>query len=491
MAITFYQAVGGPVPGFEAEIYLRGAGGLPDGLTYRDIVIYAERVAAGTQTVDTMSAAQGSEAEAIAAFGATSPGAHMASLIWRFLEPETGKAKCRVFTVPIAEKSTGIAAAQTLTFAAGNATAAGTWVFSVGGHRISVGVSAGDTPTEQAAAFVVAYDVLAEHETPPITSGSVLAVMTLTFTAKGLLGNSVGLSTLTTPDIGTTATWGAATMAGGLGAQESDTAASLTAMLATKTPVLCHPWYDNTTNELIVAHVVTKSLAGSELGSTMVWANDDTSTNLASNADTLDDDDAERILCAGIKGTETWDGAIAAEYAALQASEPHLARSLNGLKMQGVNVPVAADTFTAAQKKSLLESGVTPLSIPTGGDIIEVVRAVSMRTEYGVMDFALMTVADYVRDSLSGGLQAAFSRASIVANGAVTTTAEHVTTPKAVKTKAKSICLGLQKAGYLTDVETHWQNVVDELDGSTYKIVIPWEMVPQWHNTMMRLDVEV
>jgi phage tail sheath gpL-like len=204
--------------------------------------------------------------------------------------------------------------------------------------------------------------------------------------------------------------------------------------------------------------------------------------------------DGQRYNIVGVNDSYTWVGEIAAKFAALNSSEPHLARSVDGLKMVGVDTPSVSNNFTEAQLVTLLNGGVTPLYVPQGGDTLQVARAVSIRQDYGVLDWALMTVLDYVRDDLQSTLQAAYSRASIIPDDQeLPSGAGHVTQPSIVKASIKRRLKIHEDDGYLTDVEDLWDSVDVDLDTDTGQLdlAIPVEMVKQWHNTRIKLEQEV
>jgi phage tail sheath gpL-like len=494
MAITFYEAVGGPVPKFEVEINLTSAGSTPSTTAARNLYIMAERVAAGTSTANAVSTtAFASADDAIAWFGANSPGAVMAAMIFNHRNPVVGKRKGGIYGVALAE-SAGVAATNTLTFL-NAATGSGYWTFSVGGHQFSVGVATGDSAIVQATATVAAYEALPAHQRMACTvANGGTAVVTFTASVKGAHMNTIGFSTIHDPDVATTDTWAAATFTGGT--LYPDTATALTNMAATKAPFIVVPWDADgwaTEAEDVVDHINLYSDGAHMLGCTLIMADIDSASNLVSDADTLDDDDGERVMFVGAKSGEYWSGELAAKAAAIQCAEPAIPRSLNGLALQDIAVPTTAATnWTADELVTLLEGGVTPLWVPPGDDQFRIVRAVSIRTEYGVLDFALMPTLDYVRDDLATNGAIAFARCSIVGDDAELPDVEYVVQPKIISAWAKARCKEHERNGYLMNVDDNWENVEIEWDeANTVTMAIPVNMVPQLHNTMVRLDQEV
>jgi phage tail sheath gpL-like len=318
---------------------------------------------------------------------------------------------------------------------------------------------------------------------------------TWTATVKGLHPNSCGFRTIKTPSITTTCTWLTAAAGGAaLGTVAPVITTALTNMLPVQTPVIVCPWDDSATLTLIRAHLLTKAAAPSQLSCSLICAETTTAALLATHVATLDTNDCERICYVGVTNTvpKNSNMEIAALMAAVNAAEPHLARSLNNLALVGLKTPAVSDGYTRGQLKTLLQGGVTPLYVPVGDDTVRICRAISARSDLGIMDFALMTTLDYCRDRMSAVLSNRFRRMSIVDDDEPIA-ASHVTTVSIVKMALKSEMLSLGVEGYLTDVEENWDSVVCTWDASAgvLALMIPTEMLPQWHQTLVQLAVEV
>jgi phage tail sheath gpL-like len=490
MAITFYEAVADGVPGVQIELNLNASGGLVNSQDYRNIYILSERVAAGTSAANEVTDTPfASEDDAVAWFGANSPGAMAASYIFNHREPEIKKAKCLIYGAAVAELVGGTAATMVQTFAT-TATASGTWIFKVGGHAFSVPVASGDDVTAQALACTNAYLQLPKHKRTIFTPVPNVGVVTWTASVKAEHGNSVSFVVAQDPGVTTTCSFATAAPVNGAGVPVMTTV--LANLLPVQTPVIVVPWYDATTLGSIRDHVNTKSAAPSQLCASMICACDANATTLASNVATLDTNNCERVCYVGLYDTGTSSIEMAAKQAACQGAEPHLARSLDNLALMEVEAPAVSNGFTRTQLRTLIAGGVTPLYVPVGDDTVRICRAVSARSDLGVMDFALMTTLDYCRDRLSAVLSGKFRRMSIVDDDEPIS-AGHVTTVSIVRAALKMECLALGVEGYLTDVEENWENVVSDFDkdSGVLSMLIPSTVLPQWHTTMLRMDVTV
>jgi phage tail sheath gpL-like len=489
---TFTEAVGGPVPGVETEIQLQDSGGLADPSKYRNVCFFGEKTTAGTGTAGTVYGPLDlAEIETLA--GTDSPVHLMAAKFNAYRNSESGRPKASMYICCVAEEATGTAATQTLTFAT-NADGNGTWIFKVGGHQVRVNVRDGDDPTTQGDAFVAAYNALPAESRSALAPVNAVGVVTLTAKVKGEDLNTVGLSTLQDPGVTTTATWGGTSMSGGLGVQTGNLTTALAALAGEDGFAnLVVSWRDDATLEELVDHVNTKANAQNMISSYMIWANDDTVANLVTDAAGLDSNDSQRVMTNGLEGTESWNGEVAATAAATLASEPHLARSLDGLRASNLDAPSQADKFTQSDLRTLLEGGVTPWYVHKSETEVGLCRAIMNRSEFGVVDFAHMRVADFIRDSINLNIRNNLTRASIVQDGLPVPNVEFVTTPDGVAALIRSVLKDAEKGGYITNVDALFEKFISELDITNGELrqAFPQQMVTQLHNIMTRIDVLV
>jgi len=521
MAITFNEAIGGPVPKVEIEINLTSAGGLPDGTQLRNVVIIAERVAAGTQTVDTISATSiGSRDDGIANFGTTSPGAAMVAALYDYYNSETGAPKCNVWTLPVTEKSAGVAPIQTLTIVNTN-TAAGTLILTIGGHTFNIPIPNSTAIADQALLIRDAFNNADEADRPPLVASAVAGVVSFTGSVKCAHMNNIGLETVSQGAILTsTYTWSGTTMGddvggtGGVGGINMTDLATALGVLTTFTDADQYviPWTENgftaakiagnTFNTTVPtgfrAHIITKANATNMVPTSlrMAWKSD--AAKAVAAVATLDTNDCERVSLAVVGNVTAtavstcgqWEGELAARYAGMRASERHVARIFDGLKFPNVANSTPTDNFTSAECATLLNGGCSPIWVPPFGSDMEICRDVACRMDFGVMDSQTMDNLDYIRSDWAAAIRAN-PRMSIVADDADVPNLDWVTQPAVVKGELLGRAKMLEAAGCMTNVDTNWQYVTTNLSGSTLQIQIPVDLVPGLHNTQIREDAKV
>ena len=517
--ITFVEAVGGPVPAVEIELNLSGSGGLPDGDQIRSIIVIAEKVAAGTQAADTISAtAYGSGADAIAAFGTTSPGAAMCAAIYDYYNSETGRARIEVWGACINEDAGSTAAIQMLTIANAS-TAAGVLTLRIGGKVFTTLITNGMTVQDQAQAIRDTFNNALEKDRPPLVATALINGVgpnwdfILTASVKGAHMNNIAVETVSTGSItGSVYTWSDTTMGGaggtpGIGALAGADFVAIMAALVSFNAAGQYviPWtelgnaagqvFDTTVPPIFRDHVISQADASSMIPATLRMAWKTLPATAVAAVAALDTDDCERVSLAVapysiVEGSGTWDGEIAARYAAMRASETHYGRSFDGLRFADIAISLAADNFTKAELTTLINGGCSPLWVPPMADTVEICRDVARRVHLGVLDTQCMDSLDYIRSDFETTLTAQ-RRMSIVADDADLPLVEFMTQPKVIKALLRSRADLLASAGYMTNVAANWPSVTVNLSGSTLQLALPIDLIPALHNLMVRMDADV
>lgn len=496
MDIAFTTAPGGPVPGIFIEINFQGLAGVEPG--ENDVTMFAEgRPSQGSLAEGAISDFLSSYQEAEDAVGDRSPAALMSAIFFDYFNPDdSGRPKGRLRIARVAEDSDGIAASKTLIFAV-NATKDGSWVFSIGGMLVVVPVQTGDTPTQQGDKFVAAYDALPAHQRMPITAVNAVGTVTLLATFKGAHINDARLETITDPGVTTTATFSGATMGTGVivgvGAHAGGNLTVILAALSkTRSKYIVAPFNDDATIEELITHVNTQSDGENQKGSQLIAAQVDTKANLVTAATGYDDgDDGDRMVFGGVDQSKSWQAVVAADLAAANSSESNNARSRDGVLLPHVVAPPAASVFNRGDLQNLIENGVTPIFVAEGETVARISRWVQVKTKFGVVDAGVVAIMDEVRDRVGQRLAIANRRASIVADDQPVH-ADHVTTPKAQRAIIFEEMSLMEEEAKLVGVEDLFSQVVTNLkDASTLQLAVPAAMLPQYHNTQLRLDAQI
>ena len=180
MAINFtYYPTSNRVPGVYVEMDPPQAN---SGTALQSTLLIGQKTAAGTAVVDTPV-----QVESLAqAMTLTGQGSILAAMAQRYLDRDPFG---DLWLLPVADPAAGASATGTITVT-GTATASGTLNLYIGGQRVRVGVSTGDTAAIIGPNINVAINA---DDDLPVTSAAVAGVVTLTALNKGQLGNDIQL----------------------------------------------------------------------------------------------------------------------------------------------------------------------------------------------------------------------------------------------------------------------------------------------------------
>lgn len=180
MAINFtYYPTSNRVPGVFVEMDPSQAN---TGTQLQSTLLIGQKLAAGTAVADIPIQVE-SAAQVLQLCG---QGSILATMAQRYLQRDPFG---DLWLLPLADNAAGVAATGTITVT-GTATAFGTLNLYIGGQRVQVGVSTGDTPT------IIAGNInttINANDDLPVTSTAALGVVTLHAQHKGSLGNDIDL----------------------------------------------------------------------------------------------------------------------------------------------------------------------------------------------------------------------------------------------------------------------------------------------------------
>jgi phage tail sheath gpL-like len=180
MAINFtYYPTSNRVPGVYVEMDPSQAN---SGTALQSTLLIGQKATVGTAVVDTPVQVE-SLAQVLTLCG---QGSILAAMAQRYLQRDPFG---DLWLLPVADPAAGAAATGTITVT-GTATASGTLNLYIGGQRVRVGVSTGDTAAIIGPNINVAINA---DDDLPVTAAAVAGVVTLTALNKGLLGNDIQL----------------------------------------------------------------------------------------------------------------------------------------------------------------------------------------------------------------------------------------------------------------------------------------------------------
>lgn len=381
----------------------------------------------------------------------------------------------------------GIPDADTATAATGKvaitgpATSNGTLSVSVGGTRIDVGISNGDTADEIANTLI---STLAQKTALPVTAAlstevvegedepqPVSGVVVLTARHAGTYGNDIVIKAASTAT-GTTAS--VTEMSGGN--VDPDIAPALAAAFAAGHNIVVSPFSTADALTALRDHLDNVSNAMEQRGAIGVggWPKSlSTGTTLAASLN------EGRITLGWHNGSAKTPAQIAAAYAAVIASEEDPARPLNTLAMSTLDVTPLEDRPGRTEQENALRNGLTPFEIGPG-DKVQIVRAISTYTKnaQGVDDVSLLDLTtirtlDYVRKACRERIALRFPRDKLSSR-----------TPPKVQSELLDVLIKLEELEIIEEVEANKSGLIverDSQDSNQLNARIPADVVNGLH----------
>lgn len=454
-------------PGHYAELDTSGKPGLPDGAD--TILLLGHKTSSGSAAADTAEQIL-SAAKARELFGTGSPVALMAAALL------SANPYAELYGMGVDEDGAAAAATGTITFVV-TTVVAGTLTVACGRFLMNVGVEAGATETEIAAA--VAAKINAD-KTLPFTATSAAGVVTYTAQCKGTAGNNwVWAGEFTGSGLTATIVQPAG------GATDGDIATALDNAAPTKWDIIATEFNDATNLGAILSHLDTVSGAVEQRPGIVVAGSTDslaTATTLGSSLN------SGRGWLGELPGTRGHPMEIAAQLAGVLSAESDKAKPLNNVVLPDIPVPdSSSDLLTRAEQESCLKNGVTPLHVVAGK--VCIVRSVSTyvqdadgNDDDALLDIQTIRVLDYFRESVTYTLGKRFNGKKLASKAIGPNTVD----PTMIRAELIGVALAFEQLGLLQNIEDSAADFVVEIDDSVAGRVnysIPAPVVPGFHQS--------
>ncbi|MFC0407918.1 phage tail sheath subtilisin-like domain-containing protein [Roseomonas elaeocarpi] len=475
------------VPGVWAELDPSGANTAQE--NFRTLVIgqgQTGKVAAGLSGVPVIS---NGLADAQARYGARSPLALMTDLI-RQNDPAG-----ELWYLPLADAAGAAAATATIAFT-GTATAAATMALYVGGTRVEVPVSSGDT------AAVIATNAAADINAAlaPVTAVAASGTVTLTATGAGSWGNDLPVM-LNFGDVlaGESMPAGVAVtvtaMAGGTGVPVLP--AALANLGDTTFDVIICPFNDATSLNALRDFL-------NDVSGRWSWQNMLFGGAFTAFPGTL----AQRVAFGlarndqhgsgiGVFGSPSptwlWAAAYGAACANSLRSDPAL--PLQNISLQGLYAPAPVNRDAPSARNSLLYDGVSTFKVSTDGTVI-LERAVTFyqKNAAGVADDAYLdvetpyTLAALIRD-MRGYLATKFARVKLVADDTLIAGGSNMVTSQTVLAAAVARYRTYCDRGLAQNFDTFRATARGENAGNgNVSLLLPFDVANQLRSIAIKVN---
>lgn len=408
-------------------------------------LIIAPMLSTGTATAE-VPVSIWSAAQAIAAFGAGSIGAAMATA-WLAANPWTS-----FDALPVADPTGGVAAAGTLVVS-GAPTASGNIQLYIDGTLVSVPVTAGtDTSATIATNIMAAVNSTAGL---PVTATVALSTVTLTSRHLGLIGNLIPivLNYAPTDRFPAGVTVVPTAMTGGSGSPT--TANYWSAIAADRYTHAAIAWNDTVSLTATAAEMERRfnAMVGLDCLAFAVLVSP-LSNLISQNAAPT----SRFLYTPGVQNAPVSPWRMAAVLAAVAAfnlgNDP--GRQLENLALPGILPPLPADRFDPAERQSLLAAGISTFTVDAGGTLrIERIVSTYLQTSAGVpdtswQDITTASVVIRVRYDWIAYRNAVYPRNKLADDGSVAAEYDpNVVTPRRLWSSWGSRCKLYEQLGWI------------------------------------------
>jgi phage tail sheath gpL-like len=449
------------------------------GTVLQSTLLIGQKSAAGTAVADTPIEVQ-SVAQVLQLCG---QGSVLAAMAQRYLARDPF---ADLWLLPLVDPVAGAAATGTITVT-GTATASGTLNLWIGGQRVQVGVSTGDT----AAVIGPNIDTAINADNDlPVTSGAVAGVVTLTALNKGALGNDtqlqanyLGVNGGEYPVPGVTLAFAAMT-----GGTASPSLANGLANLSSKPyDFVCTPYNDTASLNALQAFFADD--AGRWSWEQMIYGGAFSAFRGTLGActafGTARNDQHMSVVAFNGSPDPVW--IWAAEYCAAAAAS---LRVDPGLPLQYINTtllppPVAAQ-WTIGERNTLLYDGMSTTRVSDGNTVvIERAATTYQKNAAGAADNSYLDVETmyglmFVARDLANYLLTRYARKKLVSDTTPILAGSNCVNAPMIKASVVMEYRALQSAGYVQNANTFARSVVVENAGNgLVKILAPVDLVNQ------------
>ncbi|KAB7624321.1 phage tail sheath subtilisin-like domain-containing protein [Alkalilimnicola sp. S0819] len=372
------------------------------------------------------------------------------------------------WAIALDEDGAGAAATGKIAFS-GPATQSGTMYWYIGGKRVKVGVSSGDTADAMASALVAAINA---EDTAPATAavnGTTASEVDLTARWKGETGNDIDIRHSYYTGESLPAGVGATITAMANGSGNPDVATAITA--------LGDEWY----HTIVMPYTDAANLAALEIELADRWGPTRQIDGIAyaahrgTHSDTGTFGDGRNGKHVSVMGTNKvpeppylWATVDAFTAAASIAIDP--ARPLQTLPLVGLKPPAVEDRWTMEERNLHLYDGISTYMVDAGGQVLIERQLTTYQTNaFGVEDPSYLDVntpatLSYIRYATRARITQKYPRHKLASNGTRAGEGQALVTPNDIRDELISLMRELETRGLVENIEQYKEDLIVERD---------------------------
>lgn len=466
------------VPGAYIEIdHTKAVRGLP--VMSHKMLILGQRLSTGTVAAGVLTRVSRKE-DGVNYFGRGSMLAQQIEAVMK-VNPYT---EC--WALALDDNGAGVAATKTVTIT-GTPTESGTLYVYIGGRRLTVGVTASQTPTDIASNIVAAVTADADGA---VTAANVAGVVTLTARHKGVEGNNIDVRTNYYSGEFLPKGMAVAIAAGVTGTGNPAVAAAITAMSTMNPYTILSGWTD-AANISALETELNSRWGGMDMRTGHVFGHiNDTYANIASYGSARN---SAHSTFTGLNGSPTLPWVISAQFGAAVefagAIDP--ARPFRSIALPSVLAPVEANRFTDTERNLLMHDGISTIIFDqSGAAMIEQVLTTYQQNSFGMEDVSLLKLntkwtVDYMRYVFRFYVLRDYPRHKLAGDDVLARIqpGQPIATPKLIRNTLIAAAMELERAGQLEDLEQFIKDLIvvrSTADVNRVNAIIPPNTVNQF-----------
>jgi len=439
------------------------------------ILVIGQRLAAGTvaQHVPTriLSAAQAEEF-----FGR---GSYLATML-AALKAANTYTEC--WAVAQDDNGAGAFASGTITFT-GSPTEAGTLNLYIGGKRVQVAISSGQTATVVATNTAAAINA---DTSLPVTAASALGVVTLTARHRGENGNYLDVRANYYFGDKTPKGLTLAIVAMSGGTSNPNIAGAIAAIGAEQYHTIVMPYTDAANLAALETELSNRFGPLQQKEGHAFAAASGTHSTISTLGDSRNSPHLT-IMGAGKSPTPPW--VWSAVVGAVDAFEPDPARPRQTLVLPGCLPPTQADRYTRDERNLHLFDGISTFIVDAGGQsLIERLITTYKTNPFGVEDISYLDVETmrtlaYLRYTVRARIALKFPRHKLTNDGTNFGAGQAIVTPKIIRAEMIALFQQWEEAGLAEGIDQFKRDLIVERNGTDpnrVDAIIPPDVINQF-----------
>lgn len=439
------------------------------------VLMFGQMLSTGTATADVPVLVTRTE-QAPSLFG---QGSMLAAMVETFKDANRIS---ELYVIPQADAGSSTKATLDVTVSAAP-TASGTFSLYIGGQRVRVGVTAGDTTTQVATDLAAAISAAGNL---PMTASASAGVVTLTASHGGIDAGAIDVRHSYQP--GEQLPDGMAVTIGTLtaGTANPDITTAIDNIGDNWYQTLIVPYTDTTNLGLIEAELADRFGPLRQIPGHAFTAKSDTVSNLTTAATA---ENSEHLTYADGGVTIAPSYRLAAADAAVDAGEPDPARPRQTLALPAALLPVTeSERRVYSERNTLLYGGVATHTIDAGG-LIRVERLITtyQTNASGVddpsyLDVTTMRTLSYMRYTVRNMVLRKYPRHKLADDGTPIAPGQAIVTPNVMRAELVSLFMDWQEIGIAEDLAQFKRDLIVERnqgDPNRLDAVIPPDVINQ------------